>query len=263
MPVPRALAIVALTAALGLPFAAGCSGTSSSSEASTASSSAPHRATFSVVLLDDKPDPFATLPPPVPKGISSFQEVVVLSPEDIQAHTFVRLVVQPGETLDQARARAKPWFDAIPLPAGDHLVYSRIEEENEVTKLREGVGVRTYVATSTVVLTQDDIADAGLDALPDQEGKPQPFAMIQLKPNASESFRLFTKQNALRRIAVMFDENVIMSARIQDEITGGKLSISLDPEAAFDVKKAELQRLVDALKPRAAAAGTAGTGAAR
>lgn len=263
MLVPRALAILGFTAALGLPFAAGCSGSSSSSEVSTASSSAPHRTTFTVVVLDEKPDPFATLPPPVPKGISSFQEVVVLSPDDIQARTYVRLVVQGDETLDQARARAKPWFDAIPLPAGDRLLFSRIDEDNELTKKRESVGVRTYIGTGTVVLTQDDIAGAGLDAAPDQEGKPQPFAMITLTPTATESFRIFTKQNALRRIAILVDDNVIMSARIQDEITGGKLSISLDPETAFDVKKVELQRIVDSLKPHGAAPGPTGTGVGR
>jgi preprotein translocase subunit SecD len=175
----------------------------------------------------------------------------------------VRLVVQPGETLDEARARAKPWFDAIALPPGDRLVFSRIEEDNELTKKREAVGVRTYIATGTVVLTQDDIADAGLDAAPDQEGKPQPFAMITLKPDATESFRLFTKQNALRRIAITVDDNVIMSARIEGEITGGKLSISLDPETAFDVKKVELQRIVDGLKPRGAAPATTGAGVTR
>ena len=105
-----------------------------------------------------------------------------------------------------------------------------------------------------MVLTQDDVASATLDAGPDQDGKPQPYAMIQLKPDATERFRIWTKQNALRRIAIAVDDNVIMSARIQEEITGGKISIALDAETPFDVKKAELQRLVDGLSPVGAAA---------
>lgn len=247
--VPRATAILAASLALALPLVAACSNGAPSGGSSTTTSSAPHRMTFAVIVLDDQPDPFAKLAEPVPKGISTFQEPVIPAPEQIELHTFVRLVIQPGETLDQARARAKPWFDAIPLPSGDRLIFSRIEEENELTKKREAVGVRSFVATSTVVLTQDDILGATLDAGPDQEGKPQPFAMIQLKPDATERFRLWTKQNALRRIAIAVDDNVIMSARIQEEITGGKISIALDPETPFDVKKAELQRLVDGLVP--------------
>ncbi|MFO0743382.1 MAG: hypothetical protein U0270_46370, partial [Labilithrix sp.] len=191
---------------------------------------------------------------------SRSSRVVVLSPEDIQQRTFVRLVVQPGETLDQARARAKPWFDAIPLPPGDRLLYSTIEEENEITKKREGVGVRTFIGTSTVVLTHDDVGDAGMDAAPDPEGKPQVFATIQLNPNATERFRQFTKNNPLRRIAIMFDDNVIMSARIEGEITGGQLRISLDPETPFDARKAEIQEIVSALKPAKPAAVPSGTG---
>lgn len=252
--------IVSFVAALAVSFALGCGGGGSGSAGATSTATAPHKPTFSVVLLDDKPDPFDKPPPPVPKGISQFQEVVVLSPEDIQQRTFVRLVVQPGETLDQARARAKPWFDAIPLPPGDRLLYSTIEEENEITKKREAVGVRTFIGTSTVVLTHDDVGDAGMDAAPDPEGKPQVFAMIQLNPNATERFRQFTKNNPLRRIAIMFDDNVIMSARIEGEITGGQLRISLDPEAPFDARKAEIQEIVSALKPAKPGAVPSGTG---
>lgn len=245
----RAIAIAGATLALALPLVAGCSNGASGGASATTTSTAPHKMTFAVVLLDDVPDPFAKPAEPIPKGISSFQEPVILGPQQIELRTFVRLVIQPGETLDQARARAKPWFDAIPLPKGDRLMFNRIEEENEVTKKREGVGVRTFVATSTVVLTQDDVAAAKLDAGPDQEGKPQPFALVQLTPDAGERFRVFTKQNALRRIAVAVDDDVIMTARIQDEIVGGQISIALDPETAFDVKKAQLQALVDGLNP--------------
>src|SRR5262249_24105223 len=151
--------------------------------------------------LDDQPDPFHALPPPVPKGIASFQEVVVLGPEDVELRTFVRLVVQPGETLAQARARAKSWFDARPLPPRDRLVCKEIREENEITKAREAVGVRTFVATPKVLLTEADVADATLGAAPDEHEKPQPVAMIQLTGGAGERFRQFTKENALRRIA--------------------------------------------------------------
>lgn len=253
MLVSRAIAILGASLALALPFVSACSNAAPSSGSGATGPAAPHKMSFAVIVLDDQPDPFAKLAEPVPKGISSFQEAVILTMEQIEPRTYVRLVVQPGETLDQARARAKAWFDAVPLPPGDRLLFSRIEEENEITKKREGVGVRTYIGTNNVVLTQDDISGAGMDAGPDQDGKPQPFAMIQLKPDATERFRVWTKQNALRRIAIAVDDNVIMSARIQEEITGGKISIALDPETPFDVKKAELQRLVDGLTPGGAA----------
>lgn len=258
-PRTRALSIFAVAAALAVPFVAACSGNTSSGSTGTASDAKPARLTMNIVLLDDQPDPFATLVPPVPAGIAAFQEVVVLGPEAVEYRTFVRLVVQPGETLAQARARAKPWFDARPLPPGDHLAFAEIVEENEVTKAREAVGVRTFIATSQVALTQDDVVDASLGAAPNPEGKPEPVATIELSPDASERFRVFTRDNLFRRLAVVVDGNVVMSARIQDEIGGGKISVSAAPEAPYEAKRAELQRMVDGLKPKNAPAPAAPT----
>ena len=112
---------------------------------------------------------------------------------------------------------------------------------------------RSSIATSKVLLTEADVADATVGAAPDENEKPQPVALIQLTPSAGERFRQFTKENALRRIAVMIDGNVVMSARIQEEITGGKISISMDPEMPYETKRAELERMVGGLKAKAAA----------
>src|SRR5262245_5584113 len=135
----RPLAILALLslAALAAPLSAGCGNSSSSSSTGTAAETLPARATFEVVVLDDHANPFETLPPPIPAGIASFQEMVVFGPESFDTRTFVRIVIQPGETLPQAMARAKPWLDARPLPPGDRFVFSEIIEENETTKKRE------------------------------------------------------------------------------------------------------------------------------
>jgi hypothetical protein len=241
----RSLSILVLAAT------AACSG-GSSSTTGDAPDAGPSRMTLEVILLDDQADPFATLPPPLPKGLAPFQEAVVLGPEHVELRTFVRLVVQPGETLPQALTRARPWLDARPLPPGDRLVFSEIREENEATKVREAVGVRTYVATSKVILGQADVADASLGAMPDAQQKPQPVAMIELTPAAGERFRVFTKENALRRIAVLVGGIVVMSARIEDEITGGKISISMDSELPYETKRAELERMVSGIKPKTA-----------
>jgi hypothetical protein len=254
MVLSRAIAIFAVTASLALPLAA-CSG--KSGPASSGEAAKPARMTLDVVVLDDKPDPFAKLPDGAPKGLSTFQEIVVMGPEAVEVRTFVRLVVQPGETLAQAQARAKPWFDKVALPPGDRLVFQQIEEENEVTKQREAVGVRTFIATSQTVLTQDDVGDATLGAAPDENQKPQPVANLLLKPDAAQRFQKFTKENALKRIAVIVDGNVLMSARIQEEITGGQLSISLDPDTPYEIKRLRLQSVVDGLKPKAPGAATA------
>jgi len=251
----RALSIFAVTVALAVSFVAACNdkpSSSSSTGAAPAPDAKPARVTMSVVVLDEQPNPFSPLPEPTPKGISPFQEVVVFGPEAVEVRTFVRLVVQPGETLAQAMARAKPWFDARPLPPGDRFVFAEIVEENEVTKKREPVGVRTFVATSKVVLTQDDVIEASLGAEPGADEKPQPVATLQLSPDASERFHQFTKENMLRRIAILIDDKVVMSARIQDEITGGKIAIAMDPETPYEAKRAELQRIVDGLKTKKA-----------
>src|SRR5690349_18857068 len=126
----RALAILAALAA-ALPA---CGDRSSSGSGASASEAKPGRMTFEVVLIDDDVDPFEKLPPNAPKGVAAFQEPVVLSPQSIVGRTFVRLVVQPGETFPQAMQRAKPWFDGVSLPAGDRFVFTEITEENEVTK---------------------------------------------------------------------------------------------------------------------------------
>jgi hypothetical protein len=250
---PRALAIfAAYLLAASLPAC----GNSSSGPSGATTSAAPAEALsgppFEVVLLDDHPDPFETLDPPVPAGISSFQEPVIFSPEDIQTRTYVRLVIQPGEDLVKAMARAKPWLDARKLPPGDRFVFSQIVEENEITKQREAVGVRTYVAADKVLLTRDDIATATLGAMPDKDNKPQPVVMIQLNPIASERFRDDTRKNVFRRLAVMTKGNVLMAPLIQDEIAGGKLTISGDPDLPYDLRRSELQRLVDAIAPKGA-----------
>lgn len=254
----RALSLFALVAALAVPCLSACSGNGSSSTAGAADAK-PARMTMSVILLDDHPDPFTPLPEPVPKGVSPFQEVVVFGPDAVEVRTFVRLVVQPGESLPQALTRARPWLDARPLPPGDRFVFSEIREENELTKQREAVGVRTFVATSRVILTQDDVVDASVGAAPDQEGKPQPLATIQLSPDASERFRQFTKENMLARIAVLLDDRVVMSARIQDEITGGKISIGMDPETPYEVRRAELDRMVAGIRPKNAPSALSGS----
>lgn len=253
----RSGALLAVLAACLLAASLPACGNGSSSGPSGATTSTPAQALsgppFEVVLLDDQPDPFGTLDPPVPAGISSFQEPVIFSPEDIQARTYVRLVIQPGEDLAKAMARAKPWFDARKLPPGDRLVFSQIIEENEITKQREPVGVRTYVATDKVLLTKDDVASASVGAVPDSDNKPQPVAMVQLNPIASERFREETRKNVFRRLAVMTNGNVLMAPLIQAEIAGGKLTISADPDLPYELKRAELQRLVDAIAPKSAA----------
>lgn len=255
----RALSLLALLAALAAPSLSACSGNGSSSTTAGAADAKPARMTMSVILLDDKPDPFTPLPEPVPKGVAPFQEVVVFGPDAVELRTFIRLVVQPGETLPQALTRARPWLDARPLPPGDRFVFAEIREENELTKQREAVGVRTFVATSKVVLTQDDVVDASVGAAPDQDGKPQPIATIELSPAATESFRQFTKENMLRRIAVLLDDRVVMSARIQDEITGGKISIGMDPETPYEVRRAELDRMVAGIRPKNAPSALSGS----
>ena len=239
--------------ALAAPLAA-CGNGSPSGTASAETK--PARMTFEIVMLDDQPDPFATLPPGAPKGIAPFQEIVVLGPDAIEARTFVRLVVQPGETLAQAMTRAKPWFDAVQLPPGDRLVFSQVKEENEVSKKLEPVGARTFIATDKVVLTRDDVADAAVGAIADPEGKPQAVVNIQLTPAAGERFRELTKANVFRRLGVMIDGDVVMAARIQEEIQGGKIAVSLDPDIPYEARRAELQRIADGLKPAAPAAST-------
>jgi hypothetical protein len=255
---PGSRALLAALATILLAASLPACGNSSSGPAGATTSAAPAEALsgppFEVVLLDDQPDPFATLDPPLPAGISSFQEPVIFSPEDIQERTYVRLVIQPGEDLAKAMARARPWFEARKLPPGERFVFSQILEENEHTKKREAVGVRTYVATNKVLLTKDDVATATVGAVPDKENKPQPVALVQLNPIAAERFRDDTRKNVFRRLAVMTHGNVLMAPLIQDEIAGGKLTIGADPDLPYDLKRSELQRLVDAIKPPAPAA---------
>lgn len=253
----RSLPAICLSGLLVALVACGDSSAPASGAGAAATDTKPARMTFEVVVLDDKPDPFATLPPDAPKGIAPFQEVIVLGPDAIETRSYVRFVVQPGESWPLAKQRAKPWFDKIALPPGDRLVFSEIVEENEVTKQREPVGARTFVATSTVVLTRDDIAEAKVGAVPDHEQKPQPVALIQLTAQAGERFRQFTKENVFRRLGVMINGNVVMAARIEDEITGGQISVSLDPDIPYEARRAELLQIVSGISPAAPpAAGT-------
>lgn len=253
--VPRGLALLLAALLFASPLAACSGGAAPAGGSAPETKSGPMK--LEVVLLDDQPSPFSPLPKDPPKGVATFEEYVVLGPEQVDVRAYARFVVQPGETWEQAMKRGKPWFDAIALPPGDRLVWSRIMEEDEVTKKRVQVGARTFVATSTVLLVRDDVAEATVGAIPDREGKPQPAAMIQLTPAAGDRFAKFTRENALRRLGVLIDDDVVMAARIEDEITGGKISISLDPDIPYEARRAELDRIAAGLGPPKPAASAA------
>ena len=93
------------------------------------------------------------------------------------------------------------------------------------------------------MLTGKDLADANADAA---EG--QAFVKIALLPDAAERFRVATRDNMQRRMAVVIDGKVASAPVIQAEIPGGSIQIGLGDATDPAAQRAEAQRLTAALR---------------
>jgi hypothetical protein len=206
------------------------------------------RPNFEALMIDDSADRFV-----VPAG-SELPEGVTLEEEHITWGTqashpryhFVHLLPRPGEDLAHALASIDAWLRGFELPADARLGWQEIRRLDETSGKQVSDGWRSLVLRGPVLITDADFLS--VSAQPGYGGGSE--LVIVLSPDATERFRIATRDHVQQRIALVVEGLVSAAPIIISEIPGGKLHLLLDDSK--DV--AEVVRLVKLLTPSARAA---------
>jgi len=158
---------------------------------------------------------------------------------------FVRIVLQPNETLDQLAKRADAWVVNVQAP------FDREVRLGPMAKGTEFVGMRTWIVTGSPILTNADIEDAQA-AVDNNRGPTEEFYVaITLKADGAERFRLATREWTKRRLAIVLDGRVDSAPVVQSEIGGGHISITLGSSPGDRAARlADAKRLAHAISGR-------------
>jgi len=160
-------------------------------------------------------------------------------------HNYLRIVVQPGETIEGTTDRMSEFLKkTVHLPEGDRFAIGRISEVDATTKVSHAIAVRSYIVKGSAVVTEKDI----VDTLAKSDGPAN--IQIKLGPDAAKRFAAFTRDNIKRRLGVIVDGAVVTAPVVQTEIPGGELAITLSTaEKATPDEITEATRLAKALRP--------------
>jgi preprotein translocase subunit SecD len=207
------------------------------------------RAKLEIVLVDDETDPLAHVPDEdLPEGASIYTENVPAGPGRQVASHYVRIVPGGGERIADAEARLKAWLDAVPLPYGERFAFQDVTEEDDEGRAAHVVGTRTLVLRGTPIVTEVDVDDASASI--DKEGLDAPYVAIAFTRGGAERFRIATRDNVQRRIAIVLNGRVDSAPVVKTEIGGGHASITLgatnDPRAQIE----DAKRLARSLRGR-------------
>jgi preprotein translocase subunit SecD len=171
-----------------------------------------------IVLVDDTVEPFTQSPSVPPEGILIEREHLSRDQSTRYAQTFT----QPKEPWTQARDRLSDWTSTLSLPKGTWFGFAETVDYSE-----EGhptvTGVRTYLLRGPPIISANDITDA--EAVPDANGGA--YVAVTLSDNAGERFRVATRENVKRRLAIIVGGKVETAPVIQSEIGGARLMITL------------------------------------
>ncbi len=172
------------------------------------------RGNFELWLVDDEADPFNVEESELPAGVAILQRFP-------QQRSYVRLVLQGGETLEAARRRIGPWLARLALPSGRRLAWGELrEDEND-----DGPpsAFETYVVVGEPILSTADLVGASLA----QDAEHLYAVNLRLDPDAAERFRNVTASHLNERIAIAIDGVVRSAPVIRSEISGGFLQLNL------------------------------------
>jgi hypothetical protein len=191
------------------------------------------RAKLEIVSVDDETDPFPTSDDGLPEGVAIYTENVPAGEGHYAQGRFARVVPREGEPLAEALGRVGGWLHTLPLPPGERFAFADVVDRDEDTGAEHVVGARTYLLRGQPIVTEDDIEDADV-AFPTTDLLPEPYVAVVFKPAGAERFRIGTRENVQRRIAIVLDEHIDSVPVVKQEITGGRVSITLgaspDPE---------------------------------
>jgi hypothetical protein len=199
---------------------------------------------FDLVLIDDEFDAFGinmkALSPP---GVTINQEDAPGGERSrrISRH-YVVLTPEPGESLERATERIAPWLETIQLPAGERFAWQVHQHFDEAGTEPHFDGWRSYVLKGPSIVTTRDVTNAKVN----EDDSGGVAVGLRFSADGAERFRVATRENIHRRIALMLDGKVNTTPEVRSEIRGGNLEITLgsgDPKRV----RAEAEALVQAL----------------
>lgn len=202
-----------------------------------------------LLAVDDEANPFWSLPTDeLPAGVSLSLEEAPNGPGKSDPRRFARATIQPGESLEQARARLAGWSAQIEVPAGDRVLLAALLEYDEEKDRAEQIGWRTYLVKGPPIIDASDIVDAKAEIVGRYSPADLPGAqvLIELGPAGAERFRVFTAANIKRRLAVVVDGKVESAPVINSQIPGGRVVITM-AAGPPDQQLADAKRLAKAL----------------
>lgn len=198
-------------------------------------------------VVDDEAT-FLTTVTEIPEGISRGQETVSAG-EDHPAVQSTYLTAS-GE---DARTRLSAFVETLrangTIPDGRELLLGEADLGYDEEDLAEGETVqevwRTYTVYSRADVTGDAIADAMVANDP-QDGNP--YVAITFDSSGADAFERLTAANIRRRMAIVLDDRVETAPVIQSRIGGGRASITLGRNGAYQEMLAEASDLVVVLR---------------
>ncbi len=143
--------------------------------------------------------------------------------------------VKKKEKLHKDLKVLKTFIDSVKIPFTHRLGYSEISTGATTY-------YRTYLLKKKTVLTGEYISET--QSLVDSRNN-SPYVAITFNTRGAEIFGQLTKENKHRRMAIVLDDIVDSAPIIQDEILGGRASITMGAGSyAEKVKKAEMLKLL-------------------
>jgi len=171
----------------------------------------------------------AYVTPELPEGIDLMREAVPIGLDDHGGRltsniTFVKVRLQPGETLDHAIARGDKWVSgAVVFTDKLRVAWEPSYDYDPDTGLQTLDGARSFVLNGDSWISNRDIVDAEA-SLDQRSGIPEVYVAITLTPQGGERFRMLTAERVNQRIAIVLNGRVNSAPVVRTEIGGGRMS---------------------------------------
>jgi len=159
-------------------------------------------------------------------------------------HSYLRVVTQPSETIDDTLTRVSDYLTTAHPPDGTRLVLGKMFETDKATKVTEAVGVRTFLVRGESAIGEKDVVDAMV------KQDVATSLRLTLSSDAAARFEAFSRENVKHRIAIVIDGLVQTTPVIEGPMGKGVLNIVVgDGSAPTDAELAEATRVAKALRP--------------
>ncbi|MBX7197395.1 MAG: protein translocase subunit SecD [Sandaracinaceae bacterium] len=197
-------------------------------------------------VVDDEATFLSSIEPP--QGISRGTETVSAG-ED---HPSVQSIYLTASGED-ARTRLQDYVASLvadgTIPDGREVLVGQADLGLDAEDLEEGETPqevwRTYTVHSRADVTGDAIADAMVANDP-QDGNP--YVALTFDSSGADAFERLTSANVRRRMAIVLDDRVETAPVIQSRIGGGRASITLGRNEAYQSMLNEASDLVVVLR---------------